>query len=144
MSTKKEVYRMLFKESKTELATQKIELAVGDELKKISSKTEALRKKLDSEIDNAFEPIREIEKAASKIPSSIDGLNQFVKSLQDMEQQYDEDNRKIKAAEKDLGVKIERPKALEAAIKELQKFQEWETEYRKNINEFNRAVKKYK
>ena len=40
MNTQKEVYKMLFKESKTELATQKIELANINQLKAATKKVE--------------------------------------------------------------------------------------------------------
>ena len=144
MNTQKRVFNKLAEVDKVELATQKVELAVGDELRRISSKTETLRKKLDSELEDAFEPIRRIEKIISNLSDKIYSFKAYKDSLMNMEKQYADDNSKIQNAEKELGVKIERPKALDVAVRELEEYQKLEETYRREINEFNRAVKKYK
>ena len=143
MSNLKEIGNKLFKET-TELKSQEVELAVGDDLRRMSSKIDTLRKKLDSELDNAFEPIRRIEKIISNLSDKIYGFKAYKDALMDMEQQFADDNRKLQDAESELGVKIERPKALNVAVKELEQFQKFEETFRREINEFNRAVKKYK
>ena len=144
MNTENRVFNKLAQAEKVELSAQKVELALGDELRKISSKTETLRKKLDSELDDAFEPIRRIEKIISNLSDKIYGFKAYKDSLMDMEKQYADDSRKIQNAEKELGVKIERPKALDVAVRELEQYQKLEETYRSEINEFNRAIKKYK
>jgi len=124
--------------------SEKVELAVGDELKVLASKTDAISKKLNQELDEAFEPIRRIEKISESIPSKINGFKDFTKSLQKMELQYSKDVQKLKSAEQDLGVKIERPKALDVAVKKLEYLQRLESDFRKEINDFIRFSKKYR
>lgn len=131
-----------------ELKSEVVEFAIGDELRGLASKTATLRVNTDKELNSAFTPIRELQKAISKltaeIPSKINSFNDFSKSLQKMEQQYASDKKKIEQAEKDLGVKIPQPKAMKAAIDALVKFQKEEEDLRKDINEFNTLAKKFK
>ena len=130
--------------SEVELATQKVELAVGDELRSLSSKIDSAFSKLNKEIDNAFTPIRQIEKLANEIPSKIDGLQKFVVLVQNMEEQFQKDNQKVKDFEKELGMKIQRPKALDIALSDLREYQQLEQLSRDDINKFNTLAKKYR
>ena len=68
MSTKKEVYKMLFKESKTELAAEKIELALIDDV--------------DKALDKANQKRRRLEKMAEKIATDFNELQaDYVKAF---------------------------------------------------------------
>jgi len=144
MNNYKNVLKNLNKETKVELETQKVELAIGDELRSLASKTDTAFKKVDKELDEAFEPIRRIEKISESIVNKIDGFKDFKNTLMDMEAQYQKDVQKIKSAEQELGIKIDRPKALDVAVRELEQFQRREEILRREINEFNRAAKKYR
>lgn len=129
---------------KTELKSQRVELAIGDELKGLNSKLDSVYKSVNKEINEAFEPIRRIEKIAESIPAGINGFKEFSQSLQKMEVQYQNDVQKLKSAEQELGVKIPMPKALDSALKQLTFFQNQEQLFRDDINEFNKESKKYR
>ena len=137
------IYNRLPKE-KIELSVEKVELAIGDELRGLSSKVESLRKNVEKNLDNAFTPIRRIENLVDEIPNKIDGFKEFSNALQKMEVQFQKDEQKVKDFENELGVKIDRPKALNVAVKDLQNFQSDEENIRKEINEFNKKSKKYR
>ena len=102
MNNYKNVLKNLNKETKVELETQKVELAIGDELRSLASKTDTAFKKVDKELDEAFEPIRRIEKISESIVNKIDGFKDFKNTLMDMEAQYQKDVQKIKSAEQVL------------------------------------------
>ena len=143
MSTKKRVFKKIAEETKVELATQKVELAIGDELRVLASKTDAFSKRLNKELDDSFGDIRRIEKIASNMQTEIVGFKEFKDTLMGMEAQYAKDKQKLQSAEQELGVKIDRPKALDVAVRELETFQRLESQYRSDINEFNKLVRKY-
>ena len=143
MSNYKRVLKHLNKETKVELEAQKVELAIGDELRGLASKSDAFSKSLDRELNEAFGEISRIEKIVSNMQTEIVGFKDFTNALQNMEVQYQKDVQKIKSAEQELGVKIDRPKSLDVAVKELEKLQRLESEYRSDINEFNKLVRKY-
>jgi len=143
MSIKQRVFKKLAEETKVELATQKVELAIGDELRALASKTDTFSKKLNKELDDALGDIRRIEKIASNMQTEIVGFKEFKDTLMSMEAQYAKDKQKLQSAEQELGVKIDRPKALDVAVRELETFQKLESEYRSDINEFNKLVRKY-
>jgi len=144
MKEQKSVRNRLFKTEKVELESHKVELAIGDELRNLASKTGDAFDKVNKELDDAFEPIRRIEKISESIPSKLDSFKAFTSVLQKMEQQFQDDNQKLKSAEQELGVKIPRPKALDQAVRQLEQFQRQEEIFRREINEFNKASKKYR
>ena len=51
MNTQKEVFNKLFKEEKTELATQKVELALIDDVKSITKELDSILSSMDKEGD---------------------------------------------------------------------------------------------
>jgi len=134
---KSNIEKVYSKLPKTELATQKVELKVGDELRGLASQVASARDSVYKDLDNSFIPIRQIEKLVDEIPDKIDGFKEFSDALQKMEVQYQKDTQKVKDFENELGVKIDRPKSLDAAVKNLQDFQSDEESIRKEINEFN-------
>jgi len=141
---KSNIDKVYSKLPKTELATQKVELKVGDELRGLASQVASARDSVYKDLDNSFIPIRQIEKLVDEIPDKIDGFKEFSDALQKMEVQYQKDTQKVKDFENELGVKIDRPKSLDAAVKNLQDFQSDEEGIRKEINEFNQKAKKYR
>ena len=144
MNIQNRVFKKLAEAEKVELATQKVELAIGDELRGLASKTDTFSKRLNKELNDSFSEIRRIEAITSNMQTEIVGFKDFINTLQKMEVQLDNDRQKIKSAEQDLGIKIDRPKALDVAVRELETFQRLESKYRSDINEFNKLVRKYK
>jgi DNA repair ATPase RecN len=141
---KSNIEKVYSKLPKTELATQKVELKVGDELKGLAAKVISARDSVYKDLDNSFTPIRQIERLVDEIPDKIDGFKEFSNALQKMELQFQKDTQKVKDFENELGVKIDRPKSLDAAVKSLEEFQSDEEYIRKDINEFNQKAKKYR
>ena len=139
---KSNIEKVYSKLPKVEL--EKVELAVGDELKGLASKVESAMKNMYKELDVAFTPIRQIEKLVDEIPDKIDGFKDFSDALQKMEVQFQKDQQKVRDFENELGVKIDRPKSLDVAVRNLQEFQSDEGNIRKEINEFNQKAKKYR
>jgi len=139
---KSNIEKVYSKLPKVEL--EKVELAVGDELKGLASKVESAMKNMYKELDVAFTPIRQIEKLVDEIPDKIDGFKEFSDALQKMEVQFQKDQQKVRDFENELGVKIDRPKSLDVAVRNLQEFQSDEGNIRKEINEFNQKAKKYR
>lgn len=95
MNTQKEVYKMLFKESKTELSTQKIELArkpqsVLNDIKKLDAKLKSEEGKIDKIYLNYKNAQKEFVKLMDDINSELD--------------KYDDDLKDIRDAAKELGV----------------------------------------
>lgn len=93
MNTKKEVYKMLFKESKTELSTQKIELArKAPSVLKDFNKLDDKLKKAESKISNAFNSYRkawqdfqdildDVASDRSKLENDVAEINQAAMDL---------------------------------------------------------------
>lgn len=88
MNTQKEVYKMLFKESKTELATQKIELSLIDDVQsaeiKASKNYEASMKKtfkILSDLDAAILDVKTAVSIAEKTMSKVKELDKKAKEL---------------------------------------------------------------
>ena len=79
-----------------------------------------------------------------EIPDKIDGFKEFQDALYKMEAQFQKDQQKVKDFENELGVKIDSPKSLSAAVKDLEVFQNDEGFIRRDINEFNKKAKKYR
>ena len=143
------VFSKLAKEDKkTELKSEKVELAIGDESKSLISKLDSASDAVNTELDKAFTPIRQLEKAinrlADEIPEKIEKFKSFKDALQKLEVQYDKDINKIREIEKDLGVKVPFPKSLNNVVKQLEFYQKREQIYREEVSEFNTESKKYK
>lgn len=141
---KSRLSKVLGKMPKENIELAKVELAVGDELRGLASQVASARDSVYKDLDYAFTPIRQIEKLVDDIPDKIDGFKEFKDALYKMEAQFQKDQQKVKDFENELGVKIDRPKSLDAAVKYLQEFQSDEEGIRKEINEFNQKAKKYR
>ena len=120
---------------------QRVDLAVGDELESLSQKADDLFNSLNSEIDDAFTPVREIEKLMDRMPTEITGLNDFVNAVMMLEEQYQNDIQKINDIADELGMQVPIPPLVNEALKNLEKLQELEQQARNDINEFNSYLK---
>tara|TARA_R110002050_G_C8528298_1_gene478364 strand:+ start:25 stop:486 length:462 start_codon:yes stop_codon:yes gene_type:complete len=143
------IFSKLAKEDKkTELKSEKVELAIGDESKSLISKLDSASKAVNTELDQAFTPIRQLESAIDRltdeIPSKIEKFKSFKDALQKLEVQYDKDINKVREIEKDLGVKVPFPKSLNNVVKQLEFYQKEEETLRKEISEFNTLSKKFR
>ena len=130
------------------LKAQKIELKIGDKAEALISKLKSASKEVNSELDSAFTPIRQLESAidrlTSEIPSKINKFKPFMKALTDLESQFDKDRDVLQKAEQELGVKIPEPKIFTTVSKILSTYQREEETFRKEINEFNKLAAKLK
>ena len=140
MNAEKKVFSRLFKQ---EFKNSKIELAIGDDLKSLSSKVDSAYGKVNKELDEAFTPIRGIENLIDQIPRKIDGFANFSKLLQKMEISYQKEIQRYKELQQELGEKVPMPKTLIKAVKDLETYQRREQTLRDEINEFNKKSKKY-
>lgn len=126
---------------------QKVELAVGDNMPKLANEIESTFKSVDRLLDEAFTPIRRIEKQVSELldPNYFQKeFKTFTTALMKLESAYAEARQTIQNAENDLGVSIPEPKNVTEAVRVLERFQRQEETLRKEINEYSQAYKKYK
>lgn len=128
-------------QKKRNFGKQRVDLAVGDELESLSQKADDLFNSLNSEIDDAFTPVREIEKLMDRMPTEITGLNDFVNAVMMLEEQYQNDIQKINDIADELGMQVPIPPLVNEALKNLEKLQELEQQARNDINEFNSYLK---
>jgi hypothetical protein len=80
MNTKKEVFNKLFKESKTELSTQKIELGLFDDIEKLKDKALSASKRAEKSVLSAL----------SDFADSTSALEQAIKITEDGKQKAKE------------------------------------------------------
>ena len=85
MNTQKEVFNKLFKEDKTELATQKVELgAIEDAIKEKQKEATILSNKANGYAANA----RDVSNSISKAESKYKEAKQSFKKFQSLEKEY--------------------------------------------------------
>ncbi len=143
MSNLRKIGNKLF-DKKTELKSEKVELAIGDDLLKLDQKTESLDNALDNEISDAYAPILQIERIVDEIPDKITNFKAFSNALQQLEvKTYDALDR-IRNIEQDLGSKVKLPDSVKRTLKQLEYYQRKEEQYRADITKFNSLAKKYK
>ena len=132
----------------TELSEEvKVELAVTDRIKGLVDKAEASMRVMNKRLDSSFTPIREIEDAIRKLddPSSLqDSFKTFMSNLDALEQERENALKTIKDVEADLGISVPIPTELDNAVRVLEKLQREEELFRKEINEYSQAYKKFK
>ena len=85
MNVENRVFQTLFKEEKTELATQKVELALVDDF-------ETLSKSVLKNSDNAF---KESEQSAKKISSSIDSAISLISKCNNIYSNIEKQSKEI-------------------------------------------------
>ncbi len=118
------------------LKKHKIDLAVGDELSSLEEQVVSLSKKFDDNVGLAYDPLRQVEKIVEELPDEINGFQEFLNALQQLEEQYLKDEQKVRDFENELGLKIDRPEALNVALKTLELYQNLEEIGRQSINEY--------
>ena len=126
---------------------QKVELAIGDALSKMSLEASEANSKMNNVLDEMYVPLRRVEKAISELQSGDDAMpyfKDFMSKLQKLEAEYEEGLKKIRQAESDLGVKIETPFQFDDALSTLSFLQKKEQDHRDSIKELNAFVKRLK
>ena len=126
---------------------QKVELAIGDALSKMSLEASEANSKMNDVLDEMYVPLRRVEKAISELQSGDDAMpyfKDFMSKLQKLEAEYEEGLKKIRQAESDLGVKIETPFQFDDALSTLSFLQKKEADHRESIKELNAFVKRLK
>tara|TARA_R110002073_G_scaffold87129_1_gene206987 strand:+ start:383 stop:766 length:384 start_codon:yes stop_codon:yes gene_type:complete len=100
MNTQREVFNKLFKEEKTELATQKIELArkpqsILKDVKKLNSKLKSEEGKIDKIYLNYKNAQKEFVKLMDSINSDLDKYEDDLTDIMDVAQEIGLDGRQI-------------------------------------------------
>lgn len=121
----------------------KVELAIGDGLQRKADEVYALAKKVDSLLNNAFSPIREIESAIRKLeanPAATE-FQEFVKKLQSLESEYQAEKSKAENMAKELGVALPKMPWMDEVVGVLSYSQRSEETARKDINVYSDVYK---
>lgn len=119
MKTQREVFNKLFKEDKTELATQKVELGLVDDIVKVYNN---IKSKADGLSMNARKAAQELDETSNK-------AKQLLKEIESSES----DSKKLVSSAKDLGIQL--PSEASIAIRQLQA-------YRSDLSELKSATAK--
>ena len=127
---------------------KKVELALGDGLQSIADKVYSLKQKSESELDNAFTELVKLEKMAQRVISDAPNIENPFKAFKDelmrLESMWDKETNRLKAIENELGTKIEYPKVFQSVSEQLSSFQRLEQNYRADITDYNKRIRKYK
>jgi len=119
MKTQREVFNKLFKEEKVELAAQKIELSLVDDIVKVYN---SIKSKADGLSMNARRAAQELDETSNK-------AKQLLKEIEKSES----DSKKLVNSAKDLGIEL--PSEASVAIRQLQA-------YRSDLSELQSATEK--
>jgi len=132
--------------SNVELGAVKIDLALGDNLVKKANEVYALAKKVEASLDNAFVPVREIERAINGLSNNPIGseFQDFLKKLQVLEGEYQSEKSKAQAMAKELGVPLPKISWIDEVNGILSYAQRSEEMARKDINTYNAIYKEAK
>lgn len=105
MNTLNKVYSKL--NSKTELATHKVELGLVEDIEKELNNFQQIRKKTANIIDESYVPVREIEKAINKAKSEKSNVIKSIQNLRKAQDAVEEKVDKARKVAKELGVNIQ-------------------------------------
>ena len=116
------VFSKLAKEDKkTELASEKVELALADNYEKAVKKYSQEYSNFAKQVDNAYVSIREIEKAIREAKSNTGQLAKIAQTLRKLDDnvvtESDKVIKKIKSAEKDLGIQISINEIIDSSVR---------------------------
>jgi predicted nucleic acid-binding Zn-ribbon protein len=148
MNTQKSVLNKISNIKKEELSAEKVELALGDGLQSIADKVYNLKQKAEDSLDNAFTDLVKLEKMAQRVvndsPDVENPFKAFKDELMRLEAQWDKETNRLKSIENELGTKIEYPKIFASISEQLSNFQRLEQNYRSDISEYNKRIRKFK
>ena len=132
---------------KVNLESHKLELSLESDALAVQKNLSAQRDKLESKLDDAFIPVRRIEKLIENLEgyaSLSNGFKDYMKALYDAEKVFEDSKNKIKNSEQELGIKIPEPKFIGKLSQQLSFFQKMEQNFRDDLNEYNKFIKKFK
>jgi len=132
---------------KVNLESHKLELSLESDALAVQKNLSAQRDKLGSKLNDAFVPIRRIEKLIENLEgyaSLSNGFKDYMKALYDAEKVFEDSKNKIKNSEQELGIKIPEPKFIGKLSQQLSFFQKMEQNFRDDLNEYNKFIKKFK
>jgi len=146
---KRELSKVFSKLSREEvnLESHKLELSLESDALAVQKNLSAQRDKLESKLDDAFIPVRRIEKLIENLEgyaSLSNGFKDYMKALYDAEKVFEDSKNKIKNSEQELGIKIPEPKFIGKLSQQLSFFQKMEQNFRDDLNEYNKFIKKFK
>jgi len=146
---KRELSKVFSKLSRKEvnLESHKLELSLESDALAVQKNLSAQRDKLESKLDDAFIPVRRIEKLIENLEgyaSLSNGFKDYMKALYDAEKVFEDSKNKIKNSEQELGIKIPEPKFIGKLSQQLSFFQKMEQNFRDDLNEYNKFIKKFK
>lgn len=130
---------------KVELSAEpmKVEFAIGDGLQKKADEVYAIAKKLDSLLNDAYVPIRQIENGIQKLESDpVQGQFQdFVKKLQSLEAEYQSEKSKAESMARELGIDMPQMQWINEVNGVLEYAQRAESTARQDINTYSSVYK---
>ena len=132
------------KHRKEELNSEKVELSIESDLRNVLDKLDDLRKKASNSVDEAYIPLRTIERAVRDMESLstlMANFKAFSGQVAAAEVAIDKAEQKIKSIESELGVKVEKPKALTDSFSEIRKYQREEEELRNDLSAYGKVHK---
>ena len=146
---KRELSKVFSKLSREEvnLESHKVELSLESDALAVQKNLSAQRDKLGSKLNDAFVPIRRIEKLIENLEgyaSLSNGFKDYMKALYNAEKVFEDSKNKIKNSEQELGIKIPEPKFIGKLSQELSLYQKAEQNFRDDLNEYNKFIKKFK
>jgi hypothetical protein len=98
------------------LKTQKVEFAILDDAKKALEKFVKLRKEAENFMDNAYVPLREVEKATTELKGSIGNMRDYAKKLREAEGDVEQKVDKARSLAKELGVDLNQNDLLDYSL----------------------------
>ena len=108
-------------DKKTELKSEKVELALADNYEKAVKKYSQEYSKLSKEVDDAYVQIRTIEKAIRQAKADTSRLSKIAQTLRKLDDDVISENDKVLAkirnAEKDLGIEIPLAKVIDSNVR---------------------------
>ena len=102
----------------------------------------ALAKKVEQELNDSFTPVREIERAITRMsPEGSSAFQEFAKKLQQLEGEYQSEKTKAETYAKELGVQLPKISWVDEVLGVLNYAQRSEETARKDINIYSAIYK---
>lgn len=121
MNTGQRIFTKLFKDENTELNTHKINLSISQDYENAVKKYSKEYSRLFDQVDEAFIQIRTIERAIKEAKSYTSSLSKIAQDLRKLDDDIIIENdkvlKKIKEAEKSLGIEISINKVIDPNIR---------------------------
>ncbi len=121
MNLREKIEKEITDKVMTKLASEKVELALADNYEKAVKKYSQEYSNFAKQVDNAYVSIREIEKAIREAKSNTGQLAKIAQTLRKLDDnvvtESDKVIKKIKSAEKDLGIQISINEIIDSSVR---------------------------